>query len=431
MVEEATLRSFTSLIKKDKMPQVNTWEPMDFTTQSSIDEEELLMYAEGVTEPQTWIPPEERSDQEKASIWKRQASLSEDRQGIINVLVEKIKGSATSPVFKRNEIHVQPFDLPEIELLQEKPQEEDLSVEAEPEEEQILPEQILEEAKHQAQQILEQAKAEAEVYLAQIRNQAQAESEQRIEQAKAEAAQIIFQANQSREAITQEAIKKGLEAAREEARHFIQTAQSLIEGLEKTHDLILERSEDEVIQLVKTIIENLFANGAALPENVLKETFQRAVEEAKPLGNLRIRANPQDIAVLGDLWLEEQKQLRNITVEWLPSEDILRGGCVIEGDFGSLDARVDLKLDRILQKIDEVKHLPTDIQSKEDSSKDETSLIQEMFTNQEQQDILERSESVDENSAEITNDNNFEGFSEELVLPEGEGTDEVPLNFSF
>jgi hypothetical protein len=149
------------------------------------------------------------------------------------------------------------------------------------------------------------------------------------------------------------------------------------------------------------------------------------------LGNLRIRANPQDIAVLGDLWLEEQKQLRNITVEWLPSEDILRGGCVIEGDFGSLDARVDLKLDRILQKIDEVKHLPTDIQSKEDSSKDETSLIQEMFTNQEQQDILERSESVDENSAEITNDNNFEGFSEELVLPEGEGTDEVPLNFSF
>jgi hypothetical protein len=56
---------------------------------------------------------------------------------------EKIKGTATSPEFKRNEIHVQPFDLPEIELLQEKPQEEDLSVEAEPEEEQILPSKSL------------------------------------------------------------------------------------------------------------------------------------------------------------------------------------------------------------------------------------------------------------------------------------------------
>jgi len=37
---------------------------MDFTAQSSL-EEELMMYAEGVTEPQTWIPPEERSDQKK------------------------------------------------------------------------------------------------------------------------------------------------------------------------------------------------------------------------------------------------------------------------------------------------------------------------------------------------------------------------------
>ena len=403
---------------------------MDFTAQSSL-EEELMMYAEGVTEPQTWIPPEERSDQEKALNWKNQASSNEQRQEIINALIDKVKGAATSPVFKRNEIHVQPFDLPDVELLREKPQEENLVVEAEPEEEQITPEQLIEEAKQQAQQILEQAKAEAEAYLIQARNQAQADSERMIDQAKAEAAQIIYQANQSKEAITQDAIKKGLDAAREEARHFIQAAQSLIQGLEKTHDLILERSEDEVIQLVKTIIENLFANGAALPENVLKEAFQQAVEEAKPLGNLRIRANPQDIAVLGDVWLEEQKQLRNITVEWLPAEDILRGGCVIEGEFGSLDARVDQKLDRILQKIEEVQHLPTDVRSEEHSSKDETSLIQEMLINHEQQDVLEKPESIDEESEEIENDNSSEEPANELVLTEGEDANAVPLDFSF
>jgi len=363
--------------------------------------------------------------------WKNQASSNEQRQEIINALIDKTKGAATSPVFKRNEIHVQPFDLPDVELLREKPQEENLVVEAEPEEEQITPEQLIEEAKQQAQQILEQAKAEAEAYLIQARNQAQADSERMIDQAKAEAAQIIYQANQSKEAITQDAIKKGLDAAREEARHFIQAAQSLIQGLEKTHDLILERSEDEVIQLVKTIIENLFANGAALPENVLKEAFQQAVEEAKPLGNLRIRANPQDIAVLGDVWLEEQKQLRNITVEWLPAEDILRGGCVIEGEFGSLDARVDQKLDRILQKIEEVQHLPTDVRSEEHSSKDETSLIQEMLINHEQQDVLEKPESIDEESEEIENDNSSEEPANELVLTEGEDANAVPLDFSF
>jgi antitoxin component of RelBE/YafQ-DinJ toxin-antitoxin module len=116
----------------------------------------------------------------------------------------------------------------------------------------------------------------------------------------------------------------------------------------------------------------MFGQGMVLPEETLKDVFNRAVAEAKPLGDLRIYANSEDVASLGDLWERQQSSLLGIKIELVSQDSIQRGGCIIEGDFGSLDARVDIKLSHILEKIAEIEKMPFETkETNEDFSRKE------------------------------------------------------------
>jgi len=368
------LKSSTSLIKKAR-PQgvrVAEWNPREFQPGTVEEADELHMLAEGVTHRQEWIGQEEHTEggsgvsfyhAVRAGAVVDEATALRD---VVEALIRKKSNKAkrgediTSVVFKSGEIAAVPFEWQDIEVLGKEEDKKEEEQHPHPDDELVFEPQAevdfaaLEEQK---QHILAEAERQAQESAQQIITQAKFEAENVLQQARVLAEETVLSAKANEATITQEAFQRGMAAAQDQAIVLLEGARAIVSGMQTWQEQMLANSETEVIGLVKTIAQNLFASGFVLDAETLRQAFAQAVKEAKPLGDMRIRANPLDVEALGTLWAEQQAALTGVRVEMVPSEAVLRGGCIVEGEFGSLDGRVEEKLKRVLERVDEAQSI--------------------------------------------------------------------------
>jgi flagellar assembly protein FliH len=188
----------------------------------------------------------------------------------------------------------------------------------------------------QAEQLLREATESANDTLA----QAQQQAEEMLREAQDQAAQI-----------RQQAYAEGSEAAKNEAVSLLNQLETMINDTQIWKQNLLNQSEADIIKLVISIGKKLFTDGFTLPPQVVERVVGRAVAEAGRLGNLKIYLNPSDNAKLTALWQETELMLNGQHIELVSNQSILPGGCFIEGEFGTVDGRVELQLEQIEQSL--------------------------------------------------------------------------------
>jgi flagellar biosynthesis/type III secretory pathway protein FliH len=192
--------------------------------------------------------------------------------------------------------------------------------------------------------------------LDQARRQAETDAARLIEAAQRQAGAILQQAHASAAEVTRLAQQAGEQAAQKEAAGLLSLTNRVVEGVHIWRDATLAQSEPLVMALVRDVAVKLFSEGLALDAETLARVFSRSLAEGRPLGDLRIRAHPDDVALLGPLWPSQQTALSGQRIELVPNQEIERGGCFIEGQYGSVDARVKTQLGLALQMLDDVLH---------------------------------------------------------------------------
>ncbi len=353
--------STSSLIKRGQETEqpVLDWNPVEFQPHTREEADELHRLSEGITEKQVWLGYE--IEAANAPPTHPHGSLSEEPNAegeellpeVIKALFNKRKHAQNSTVFKPNEIPSETYIWPTIEKNSDKT--------TEPEDSSTMPQEPaidLEQVEKQAQEILERSQQQAQSEAHKIIAASQNQGEEILAQAHKSAEDVIQEAKNKEEAITQQAYQTGMQTAHQEAVGLLAAARDVLNAAQAWHEQVLQHSEDDVLNIMRAIAQNLFGSGTVISEDTLREVFLKAMEDAKSLGDLRLRANPQDVEAVGKDWVEQQAELKGFQVEIVPSEDIQRGGCYIEGDFGALDARVEKKLERIFEKVEDVHNLP-------------------------------------------------------------------------
>jgi flagellar biosynthesis/type III secretory pathway protein FliH len=97
----------------------------------------------------------------------------------------------------------------------------------------------------------------------------------------------------------------------------------------------------------------MFGDGVKLDEMALQMNLNRVLENAKSLGNVRIFLNPSDAIRLDPSWKDYQGMLTGNKVIIVPSEGIKPGGCFVQGETGSIDARVEAQMTNALGVFDQ------------------------------------------------------------------------------
>ncbi len=197
----------------------------------------------------------------------------------------------------------------------------------------------LEQVKATARRILEQAKKDA----TQIRQKA-------YEQGKAEGRQdglkeVDAEINRRAEALAEQKIHERLHS-------LLPAMQAAAEGLQREYQSWLGRWEASAVRLSVAIAEKLLRHQLNIHPKENLELIQQALKLVTRVERLTVRLNPADVQSLGE---HPEQFIRAAThadqVEIVADPQVAPGGCLIQTQYGSIDAQLETILERITNEL--------------------------------------------------------------------------------
>jgi flagellar biosynthesis/type III secretory pathway protein FliH len=142
-----------------------------------------------------------------------------------------------------------------------------------------------------------------------------------------------------------------------EVRDRVSNFTSMVEDLTAQRKRLLMESEEAVMKLSCDIARRIVAKMAEVDEAVVLDIVRNAIGHLSDRQKVTIRVNPADAVVLrahGDELAEASGA--GSMVEILEDARIKRGGCLIEGESGSVEAQLDRQVDMIEKALMEAVH---------------------------------------------------------------------------
>ena len=193
-----------------------------------------------------------------------------------------------------------------------------------------------------------------------IRQEAEDEAKRLLEDARKQAEALEAEVRTRVEKIESEASSRGQEAGREqgfqegraEVQRLTENLQRIITAAIERRNLIIEESETQVINLVLLIARKVIKVISENQKNVVINNVVQALRKLKSRGEVVIRVNLADLELTSAHIKDFMKMVENVkSVTVLEDSSVDRGGCIIETDFGQIDARVSSQLSEIEERI--------------------------------------------------------------------------------
>ena len=196
-----------------------------------------------------------------------------------------------------------------------------------------------------------------------IKADAENEANAIIEKAKAEAAQIVAEANAQHDKIVSEARSEGFEQGSQEGyqkgsaevERLIERMHKILEAVMQRREEILQDTESQIVELVILMARKVIKILSENQKNVIMANTVAALRKVKTRGEVTLRVNIEDVKLTtahADEFIQHVENVQGITVQ--EDSSVEKGGCIVETDFGAIDARISSQLTELENKILEV-----------------------------------------------------------------------------
>lgn len=196
-----------------------------------------------------------------------------------------------------------------------------------------------------------------------IKSDAENEAAQIIEKAKAEAEQIIADAKAEQERLQEESRKSGFdkghdegyEKGKAEVERLIERMHKILEAVMQRREEILQDTESQIVELVILMSRKVIKILSENQKNVIMANTLAALKKVRTRGNVTLRVNLEDVKLATaniEEFIKHVENIEGITV--LEDSVVEKGGCIVETDFGQIDARISSQLTELENKILEV-----------------------------------------------------------------------------
>ena len=147
----------------------------------------------------------------------------------------------------------------------------------------------------------------------------------------------------------------GFTEGKEEVARLIQRTQVILERAQDKRAEILAETEQQIIDLVLLISRKVIKIISENQRNVVISNVVQALRKVKGRGNIIIKVNMLDIKLTSEHKKEFIDQVEGAkSLQIVEDTTVDPGGCVIETDFGEIDARISSQLAELEQKILEI-----------------------------------------------------------------------------
>lgn len=204
---------------------------------------------------------------------------------------------------------------------------------------------------------------ETEQMVKELLETARREAEKIIRNANVGAEEVISEGRVRLKDIEEEAYQRGWQAGSHDGRKHVeeeyqdrlQEAQNLLDKAAEERQSIIAGSEDEIVQLAVTVARKIISHELAVNPDTIVDIVKRAIDKTSDREELTVRVNPENlestISAQEDI-SQSSKGIRKLKI--LADSTVAPGGCVVETQNGTVDARVERQLSEIEQALMEV-----------------------------------------------------------------------------
>ena len=193
-----------------------------------------------------------------------------------------------------------------------------------------------------------------------IKADAENEAFQIIQKAKQEAEQIIAEAQTQRDRLQLEAKSQGFEQGHSEGyekgaaevNRLIERMHKILEAVMQRREEILKDTESQIVELVILMARKVIKILSENQKNVVMANVVAALKKVRTRGAVTLRVNLEDVKLTTANISEFIKHIENVEgITVLEDSSVEKGGCIVETDFGAIDARISSQLTELENKI--------------------------------------------------------------------------------
>jgi flagellar assembly protein FliH len=232
---------------------------------------------------------------------------------------------------------------------------------------------ILRIAREQAAQIIHEAEEEAFKHIQIAVDKANlkeaeifASREKEIRQHEEEARLLMERTERQIEDIKAQAKREGVETGyqdgyqngKAEANRLIDRLKVMIETAIDKREEIISSAEEQIVRIILLMARKVVKHITEKDENVVVENIKAALARIQGKEQVIIKINSKDLEMSTEHkeeFIGMIEELKNVKI--LEDSRVDRGGCIIETDYGSIDARIATQLEELEDKIREMAHM--------------------------------------------------------------------------
>jgi len=217
-------------------------------------------------------------------------------------------------------------------------------------------EQIIKDAQDAAAEEIQRGTAEA----GDIKRRAEDEAGKIIAEAGEKVKQMEAESRATLENERKEAVEEGHAEGREagfaegkaEVERLIQRTQTVLQRAQDKRTEILAETEQEIINLVLLIARKVVKAITESQRNVIDLNVVQALRKVKGRGDIIIRVNMADLKLTTSHTKDYINLVEGVkSIQVVEDSTVDEGGCIIETDFGEIDARIASQLAELESKI--------------------------------------------------------------------------------
>ena len=193
-----------------------------------------------------------------------------------------------------------------------------------------------------------------------LRQEAEEEATKIVAEAEKRVSDLQSTAESRLEAAEREAAKKGREEGREDGyKEGVGEAERLVGRLHVILDRamdkraeILQETEAQVVELVLLVAKKVVKVISENQKSVVVQNIQQALRKLKTKSDVIVRVNLADLQLATEHVKDFVQMTENAKkLQIVEDSTVDRGGCVIETDFGEIDARIQSQLNELEERI--------------------------------------------------------------------------------
>ncbi len=185
-----------------------------------------------------------------------------------------------------------------------------------------------------------------------IINKAKEQADMIIQDAKSQANEVLESARSKGE---EDGWEEGFSRGEEEVNRLIARLNRILSSTIQKRNEVIEEAEAQIIDIIVAVARKVVKTITETHKNIVVEQIKQALSKLKGRAEITIRINVEDLMMTTKHKKDFIQMVEGIeNVKILEDNSVDKGGCIINTDFGSIDARISSQLSELEQKIKEI-----------------------------------------------------------------------------